>query len=124
MPLIEINALPQDKKVNISNIVTCMTAKISEVLDIPRQAIYCTWNTLETDCYAHGEHLKNLQPENSHPPIVNLTMYEGRSPDLIEKTITAIAEELKIGLNQKDFNAFITYHEAKSGTIFVGGRIK
>jgi hypothetical protein len=124
MPVIEINALPQKSHVDIEQTVKSIAIAVAEVLRIPSNKVFCTWNEINKNYYSAGETVAAVQPDSSHPPIVKLTLYEGRTPALIEGAISAIAEELQKSMKSPEKNAFISYLEAKSGQIFTGGQIK
>ena len=124
MPAIEISALPQPNHVNIPLTVRNVALAVAKALGVPAHVVLCTWQVIPENFYASGDATANTQPEASHPPIVKLTLFEGRTPALIEGAINAIAEELQKAMKAPTKNAFITYAEAKSGQIFVGGAIK
>ena len=124
MPVIEINALPQKSHVNIEQTVKNVALAVAKAIGVPSQKVYCTWNEIGKNHYAAGELAVAMQPDDSHPPVVRLTLFEGRTPALIEAAINAIAEELQKAMKTSEKNAFISYAEAKSGQIFTGGQVK
>ncbi|MFW7379999.1 MAG: hypothetical protein ACOH5I_14390 [Oligoflexus sp.] len=124
MPLIEIQALPQAKKVNTPEVLTSLAQSVGQALSIPSQAVRCVWQDLQPGYYAEGLQIGELQPENSHPILVKVLLFEGRPQELIEQALQTVADNLQTSLQMSAKNFFISYYEAKSGQLFVGGQLK
>ncbi len=124
MPVIEISALPPSEAIHIPSLIGKLACTVAGVLGIPETSVWCTWHDLRPGYFTEGSNTATRQPQATHPPIVHLTMFEGRSPELIERVITTIAAEVQAGLSLPTANVFITYHEARSGQLFAGGRLR
>jgi phenylpyruvate tautomerase PptA (4-oxalocrotonate tautomerase family) len=124
MPLIQVQALPQANTVDIPATVRKIAVAVAAALNVPEKVVLCTWTILEPQHYAEGNATGSTQQPGSFPPVVNMTLFEGRSAELIERAITAVAETLQEALGLPSPHAFITYHEGKSGQLFTSGRIK
>jgi hypothetical protein len=66
---------------------------------------------------------RELQPRDTHPPLVQVIAFEGRDQELIGRVLTTVAETLVRELGLGEGNVFATYEEAQSGRIYSGGRI-
>ena len=124
MPVIEINALPQKEGVDIPKVIGQVATSVAEIAGVPEHAVFCTWNEIRPGFYKEGPNTAERQPDGTHPPIVRLTMFEGRTQQTIEQAIEKISAVLQDGLGMGSANAFISYYEAKSGQIFTGGKLK
>ena len=122
MPIILVKGLPQKSGVDVRVALKETCTRLAEMMDIPKRQVWGTWEDIEPGSYVEGDVAADTQPENSHPPIVNVIAFEGRSPDLIRRALNCVAESLgeKLGVGE---NIFIRYTEAKSGRVWDGGRI-
>jgi phenylpyruvate tautomerase PptA (4-oxalocrotonate tautomerase family) len=65
-----------------------------------------------------------VQPPDSHAPIVEILAFTGRSPEVIEALIAAVADTLVTELHLAPGNVFITWTELQAGRVFTGGEIR
>lgn len=122
MPILNVRALPQKdpKKIKPALKKTCVA--IAEVYGCKPSQVWGTWQELEPGFYVEGENEVEIQPVLTHPPIAQLTCFEGSSKEKVEKLLEVAAATLteELGLSGK---IFITYHEAKSGEVMAGNGI-
>lgn len=78
---------------------------------------------MEPRNYTEGDQLADEQPEQTHPPIVNVIVFEGATQEKIEKMLKSIADTLCKELKLAEGNVFIRYTQVKSGMIYSGGEI-
>ncbi len=78
-----------------------------------------TWDEITPANYFEGQNSAQLQPEDTHPPLVELTCFEGLSEQRIEELLKLTAHALCDNLKLNS-NIFITYNEAKSGKVITG----
>ena len=123
MPIIQIKALPQKSGLDINKILKTLTAEVSKATKIPLNNLWATWETLTSQLYIEGETSSSLQPFNSHPPLVNVISFEGKSIDIQEAIMTTVGRVLTRELQIDQGNCFIVYDEVKAGKVFVGGEI-
>ena len=124
MPVIHVRALPQPAIVDIQRVLKDIACAVAIATSMPAHRVFATWETIQNGWFVEGETAAATQQKATHPPIVSLTAFEGRSSETIRKMITAIADTLAKHLPIEAGNAFISYIEAKSGQIFTGGAIK
>ncbi|MEK7483746.1 MAG: hypothetical protein AABZ60_05370 [Planctomycetota bacterium] len=122
MPIIQIRALPQKSGIDIPHVLQTSCVEVANVMQIPVHHIWANWETLQN--YVEGDRSVSIQPESTHPPIVQLIMFEGRSVALIEKIMETIATTLCNTLHLQAGNVYILYTEAKAGLIHTGGKIR
>ncbi len=122
MPILSIKALPQNDsdKIQVALKKTCIA--ISEVYGCKPEQVWATWNEIQPGMYVEGENHADIQPEQTHPPIVQLICFEGKSHDEIEKLLMVASSTLSEALGIGD-NIFMTYHEAKSGRVMAGNGV-
>ena len=51
------------------------------------------------------------QPSATHPPIVRVSAFEGRSPDLVARVLSAVAGTVVRELGLEPGNAFVVWDE-------------
>lgn len=122
MPVIQIRALPQKSGVDKDQVLKTLCAEVAHCMQIPVQKVWANWETLEH--YTEGNSAVLQQPESTHPPIVQLILFEGRSVALIEKVLESIASTLCNVLKLQPGNIYIFYTEAKAGLLHTGGKIR
>ncbi len=123
MPVIQINALPQHEKVNVTAVLSALTTEVARIMDLPTRQVWATWQWIEPKFYVEGDVPATVQPTDTHPPLVNIIAYQGRSPEMIKQVLESIADTLCMQLEMESGNAFITYTEATSGRVYTGGSV-
>ncbi len=123
MPVVEIRALPQQAGVDVSRALTAVCRELAATLGEEPSGTWATWETLEPGRYAEGESAPAEQPRSTHPPLVRLRAFEGRSEETAERMLTTVAGVLAQELDLEPGNVFVVYDEALSGRIFDGGAV-
>jgi len=100
MPIIKIDALPQQKtKREISLIIQMLANLVAKEMEIPAYAVRCIWQEIDPIFYTQGGHVgKKTQPRTSHGPLISFTLFEGRGSQFMEKLLHLIAKTLAIAL--------------------------
>jgi phenylpyruvate tautomerase PptA (4-oxalocrotonate tautomerase family) len=123
MPVVQIRALPQPGSVDVPVALSYVTTELAALLGEEPQGTWATWETIEPGRYAEGSDSPTTQPRHTHPPLVTVTAFEGRSAELVEQMLTCVAETLARALDLGEGNIFVTYDEAWSGRVYTGGRV-
>jgi phenylpyruvate tautomerase PptA (4-oxalocrotonate tautomerase family) len=123
MPVVRIRALPQPVLVDPRSVLGAVTTALAEVLGERPEGTWATWEQLPPGCYAEGTVAPDEQPRATHPPLVSVTAFEGRPPELVERMLVCVAETLARELELEPGNVFVTYEEATSGRVYDGGRV-
>jgi hypothetical protein len=123
VPVVRISALPQPDAVDIPSVLAAVTRDLATLLDEHPGGTWAAWETIRPGRYAEGSQAPELQPRDTHPPLVQVIAFEGRDPELVERMLTTVAGTLVRELGLGEGNVFATYDEAPSGRIYSGGRI-
>jgi phenylpyruvate tautomerase PptA (4-oxalocrotonate tautomerase family) len=123
MPVIEISALPQREGVDTDAALRDVTRAVAGALGEDQRGTWATWRTIEPGRYAEGAEQPHVQPETTHPPLVRVVAFEGRSGDLVERVLVAVADALADALGLERGNVFVRYEEAAAGRLYTGGSI-
>src|SRR5438309_1836978 len=114
MPIINIKTLPLDGTIDTAAILVRLIEQLTLEIEYKAEEIWATWEFLPADNYAVGEEVSSTQTNASHPPLIRILAFEGKSPEMIERMIKKVAhlvsEELHIDIK----NIFIEFHEAHS----------
>ena len=124
MPVVEVRSLPPRSGVDVNQTLKKMNAVIAQIVGVPERSVWSTWQCLATEHYFEGPIGVAEQPLASHPPLVKFILFEGRSPEVIERTLMAMADVIVEGFKVEAGNVFISVHEARSGQLYTGGKIR
>jgi hypothetical protein len=124
MPVIRIHTLPQPASVGITKVLGAVAGAAAEVFDVPAQQVWATWQTIGFDAYVEGDQAVDSQPRGTHPPIVEVLAYEGRSPELVARVLETIAGTLCEQLDLEAGSPFVMYRELRQGTVYTGGGVR
>lgn len=124
MPVVEVRSLPLRSGVDVSLTLKKLNSVIAQIVGVPERSVWSTWQCLATEHYFEGSISVTEQPLASHPPLVKITLFEGRSAEVIERTLVAMAEVIVEGFKIEAGNVFISVHEARSGQLYTGGKIR
>ena len=65
-----------------------------------------------------------MQPHATHPPLVRVTAFAGRSPELVAAILERVAGTLVRELGLAPGNVFVCYEEVHSGALYTGGGVR
>ena len=122
MPVVEIRALPQPDNV-VTRVLDAVTSDIAAVLDEEPGGTWATWEEIAPGRYSEGDVAAAAQPHETHPPLVRVIAFEGRSEEQIAAILEAAAAAVAGGLGIDPGNVFAVYDEARSGRTFTGGSV-
>ena len=123
MPIIEVQALPQKPGVDRRGALTTVCLGVAARFNLPPHAVWGTWHEIAPGDYVEGDKAPYVQPASTHPPIVRLFAFEGRSQKYIERMIKLVADILSSQLRMEKGNVFVLFTEGKSGRVYSGGGI-
>jgi len=122
MPIVQVTALRQRVGVDIDAVARALTVAVSGELDEDSSGTWVTWQTLSPGGYREGEDVApSEQPPSTHPPIVRISAFEGRDPDLIARILSAVAGTIVRELGLEPGNAFVVWDELRAGRLHSGG---
>jgi hypothetical protein len=122
MPVVEIRGLPQPDVI-VERVLVAVTGRVAAALGEEPRGTWATWEEIGARRYAEGEGLADSQPHETHPPLVRIAAFEGRSERqiaaVLEAATGAVADELGI----EPGNVFAVYDELSSGRVYSGGGV-
>lgn len=124
MPIFEIKALPQKQGVNQHAVMKKLCQEIAALMKLPEHQVWATWQPIAPGNYVEGGKGAEVQPESTHPPIVNLIAFEGRPESLMEQVIIRAADILSSELKLERGNVYLQFSETKSGRTYTGGELR
>ena len=124
MPVVKIHALPQRSHVDVSAVIAKFSQRVADAMGCPARQVWTIWVTVEPRHYAEGDVRCNEQPRSTHPPIIEIVAYPGRTPEVIRAAVETSAQTLCEQLELEPGNAFVTYTELTPGRVFTGGAIR
>lgn len=125
MPVVRIMALPQPPTFNLDRLMQQLCTRLADIDRTEPRHWWATWQTIEPGAYVEGSApAPRTQPPGSHPPLVTIEAFTGRSPDVVEQLLAALAQVLCDGLGMEPGNVFATWTELQPGRVFTGGDIR
>lgn len=121
MPVIHVRALPQKPGVDRSAALSGACAALANAAGVRPRAVWATWEELAPADYVEWDAHAEVQPDATHPPLVEIVAAEGRPPEVVEGMITAVARALGAALRIPPENTFITYREVPRGRLWTNG---
>ena len=124
MPVVKIHALQQRTHVDVSAVIATFSQRVADAMGCPARQLWTVWVTVEPRHYAEGDIRCNEQPRSTHPPVVEIVAYPGRSPEVIRAAVETAANTLCEQLELEPGTVFVTYTELTPGRVFTGGAIR
>jgi phenylpyruvate tautomerase PptA (4-oxalocrotonate tautomerase family) len=122
LPIVRISALPQ-RDVDTALVLSRVTHELADVLGEDPRGTWATWDTIAPGAYAEAGSMPTEQPRATHPPLVSVVAFGGRSPELVERMLVRVADVLARELGLEPGNVFVTYEEPQPGRLYTGGQI-
>lgn len=120
MPIIRILALPQPAHVDVAAILQDTCVALAATMNTSPDQVWGTWETLPTGHYVQGDVAAQMQPNASHPPIVEVMLLEGRPAELKERILTCVGESLPAALGLATGNVYVRLVEMSKDQVFTG----
>ena len=122
MPIVQVTALRQRVGVDIDAVSRALVEAVSRELGEEPSGTWVTWQTLPPGAYREGQDEAPLeQPAATHPPIVRVTAFEGRPPELVARILSSVAGTIVRELGLEAGNAFVVWDEVQAGHLHTGG---
>lgn len=125
MPIVAVTALRQRVGVDADAVARALVLAVSRELGEDPSGTWVTWQTLPPGGYREGEvdDAPSEQPLSTHPPIVRISAFEGRDPDLVARILSAVAGTIVRELGLDPGNAFVVWDELQAGCLHTGGEM-
>jgi len=120
MPYVDIKTLPLPSDIDRAKIMRDLIQALAEAISTPAARIFAGWTTY--DLHADGLNVEASFQRESHPPIVSIDMFEGRTKAQKVEALEAIAALLR---RELDFlgHPFVYIRDIANAHITTGGRV-
>ena len=122
MPLVRVSALPQPEGFDVAAAAKAVALDLAALLGDEPRGTWVTWETIKPGLYAEGDVAPDVQPRDTHPPLVRLFAAQ-RPPELVERMLVCVADTLVRELRLEPGNVFAVYEEAAPGRLYTGGSV-
>ncbi len=123
MPVVEIRALPQKPPADVPNVLERVCTELATVLDIAEKRVWATWETIEGCHYVEGRQETPDQVASTHPPLVRVLAFEGRSDDVVRVMLETVARSVAEALGLEAGNVLVTSEDPTAGRLWSGGQV-
>lgn len=124
MPIVEISALPQPASVHVPTVLERVGLALASGMECDPAVVWAVWRGVDAGCYVVSGHAPLTQPQESHDPIVRIMAYEGRSDEVIARTVEGVGRTVAGCLGLEASNVFVWYEELRAGRVFTGGAVR
>ena len=121
MPVIQVEALPQARGVDVAQALGAVCTEVAVLLGEEPSGTWATWRTLEG--YLEGQDAPATQPASTHPPVVRVIAFEGRPAEQVAELHRCVATVLARELGLEEANVFVVFQEARRGRLYTGGNV-
>jgi phenylpyruvate tautomerase PptA (4-oxalocrotonate tautomerase family) len=122
MPIVTIRALPQPDA-DVGAVLRALTRELAGLLGAEPRDVWVTWDEIPAGRYSEGGETPAVQPAGSHPPLVELAVFEGRSQELVARMLELVADVLARELRLEPGNVLVHYREDVAGRLCWGGSV-
>ncbi len=120
----QVTALRQRVGADLDAVSRAIVLAVSREIEEDPQGTWVTWQTLPAGAYREGENdAPEEQPAATHPPLVRINAFEGRSPETIARVLSAVAGAVVRELELDPGNVFVVWDELYAGRLHTGGGI-
>jgi hypothetical protein len=113
MPLIEIFALPQPDPGVVPRVLDALVEEVAAAVGARPEGVWVVWHDVEPGAYAAGPSRPDVQPRDSHPPLVRV--FVNRPPDATERALEAIERVIARELGLGDATPFVIVDQRHEG---------
>ncbi len=118
----QVTALRQRVGTDLDAASRAIVLAVSREIEEDPQGTWVTWQTLPAGTYREGENdAPAEQPAATHPPLVRINAFEGRSPETIARVLSAVAGAVVRELELDPGNVFVVWDELHAGRLHTGG---
>ena len=120
MPVIDIKTLPTPDAVDRGAVMRQVITALSDAISTPAERIFAGWTFYESQ--ADGLEVTTEFQRSTHPPIVAVDMFQGRTKEQKVNALRAIADVLK---KELDFagHPFVHIRDIPNAQVTTGGNV-
>lgn len=123
MPFIHIKSLPFERDIDVESWLKEINQDFSDKTGIGLGDISVTWEFFQEGAYCVTGITKTLQPDSSHPILVDLLVPDFNENEKIERMMNICAKKISLVSGVDTTNVFVNCRTAKSGWVFDAGQI-
>lgn len=121
MPVVTLRTLPLPAA-TVEPMLPALAAAVAPSLGVPADRVFAVHQTLTA--FADGDRLATAHGQGTHPPLIDIAAFAGRSDAQIESALRAAAAVVTAALGVEPDNAFVTYTEIARGRVLTGGAVR
>ncbi len=123
MPFIHVNSLPFEGSFDVGAVVCELSREVAGRTGIELRHLTVTWRFLQSGHYAVAGRTASLQPDGSHPLLVEFLTPDFYTEPEAGRALTAIAESLAKLTGISGDNIFIQHRTTRKGRVYDQGRV-
>ena len=124
MPKICIKTLPLPDPVHVPEVIVRLGSVLESSLGFLPQQFVILWEYIPAGHFLFNGEIANIQPADTHHPIVEITVVEGMSRDREQRMIKTLAAALSRELKVSETNICVHINTLQSEKLYVFGKFK
>lgn len=124
MPLVKLYTLPLPDGLAPAQVLVALAEAIAPILNVRADQVLAVHVPIAAGSYVKGAVAAAHHHADSHPPVVEIGAFVGRTPEQIALAVTAAANVVTAQLGLDAGNAFVYYCELQRGQVFTGGVVR
>lgn len=121
MPVVTLRTLPLPAA-TVEPMLPALAAAVAPCLGVPADRVFAVHQVLTA--FAEGDRLVGEHRPHTHPPLVDIAAFAGRTEAQIEAALRAAGQVVTAALGVDPDNAFVTYTEIGRGRVLTGGMVR
>jgi hypothetical protein len=122
MPVVTLRTLPLPPDVALPSLLSRLAEAVGPALGADPRRVFAVHQALGT--FMEGDVQAERHLPTTHPPLVDIAAFAGRTDSQIEQALQAAAAIVTEALALQPGNAFVTYSEIGRGRVFTGGSVR
>ena len=117
MPVVSVRALPRDG-LDVAAAGARIGAAIAAAAGVAPTDIWLVWSDIAPGRYVVAGSAPARQPDETHPPLVEISAAAGRPPEVAEAIMRAAASSIASELGVDPKNVRVIYAEVPRGRLY------
>lgn len=122
MPVVTLRTLKLPATIQVESLLAELAGAVGPCLGVDPGRVFAVHQALAA--FVEGNVPASWHQVGTHPPLVDIAAYAGRTGQQVELALLAAAAVVTSALGLDPGNVFVTYTEIGRGRVFTGGSVR